>query len=367
MMNNGWLICWESTREREIKEIGFAGPRKAGPYYNMEFFMQEGWKRRHDFLMLDEATLNAMLQPAFPGKRVTSAELLTSGLCNTNYKIRLSGLDDAFVLRLYIRDRAACQKDYDLFNLVHERVPVPDLLYAESDGTHYEMAYAVMRWVDGTLLSEIIAAGNTSQMIACAYDAGKTLASISSYTFFQAGFFGPGLSIAYPFDSGTSPFLSEIERSLFAGRAGERLGTTLTERLWRFVRDNSDYLAAADGVATLVHADYKGVNILINEQQASVAAVLDWEFALASSPLIDIANMLRYDQLLPAAYETQFVRGYLDNGGTLPPDWKRASKLLDLLSLCQFLDAPQPDTAQIYEVTGLIVGTMEHWREYTRR
>ncbi|HEV2660552.1 MAG TPA: phosphotransferase, partial [Ktedonobacteraceae bacterium] len=199
--------------------------------------------------------------------------------------------------------------------------------------------------------------------------AGTTLASIGTYTFPQAGFFGPGLSIAQPFDSGTTPFLAEIERSLFADKAGERLGTALMQRLWRFVRDNIGYLEAAEDVAALVHADFKGVNILVKQEQTRwhIAAVLDWEFALASSPLIDIANMLRYDRLLPATYETQFIRGYLDNGGTLPTEWKRASKLLDLLSLCQFLDAPQPGKALVKEVIGLIVGTMEHWEEYARR
>jgi hypothetical protein len=43
------------------------------------------------------------------------AELLTAGLCNTNYKIKVADLADTFVLRLYIRDRNACQKDYDIF------------------------------------------------------------------------------------------------------------------------------------------------------------------------------------------------------------------------------------------------------------
>ncbi len=331
--------------------------------------MQKDWQRRHNFILLDETTLNAMLQPVFLGKSVTSVELLTSGLCNTNYKIYLSGIQDAFVLRLYIRDRAACLKDYDLFNLVHDRVPVPELLYVDVAGERYAMGYAVMRWVDGILLSDIITAGDPAQMAACAYAAGTTLASIGTYTFPQAGFFGPGLSIAQPFDSGTAPFLAEIERSLFKGKSGERLGTTLTECLWRFVLDNSNYLEAAEGVAALVHADFKGLNILVKQEQANwhIAAVLDWEFALASSPLIDIANMLRYDSLLPATYETQFIRGYLDNGGTLPTEWKRASKLLDLLSLCQFLDAPQPGRALVEEVTNLVVGTIEHWEEYAQR
>jgi aminoglycoside phosphotransferase (APT) family kinase protein len=331
--------------------------------------MQKNWQRRYDFVELDAPTLTSMLQPAFPGKSVIEAEPLTTGLCNTNYKIKVSDIADTFVLRLYIRDPTACQKDCDIFNLVHNRVPVPELLYADVEGERFDTAYSVMKWVDGILLSDIISAGDVSQMIACAYAAGTTLASIGTYTFPQAGFFGPGLSIAQPFDRQTSPFLTVIEHFLFKGKTGQRLGTELTERLWQFVNNNAGYLKTAEDVAALVHSDFKGVNILVKQVQKRwhVAAVLDWEFAFANSPLVDIANMLRYDRLLPAEFETQFIRGYRDQGGILPAEWKRTSKLLDLLSLCEFLNTPNPNSALIEEVTGLIVGTIEHWEKYSRQ
>ncbi len=191
--------------------------------------------RRHDFVLLNEATLNAMLQPVFPGKRVVEVELLTAGLCNTNYKIRVSDLADTFVLRLYIRDRAACQKDYDIFNLVRKRVPVPELLYVDRDGSRYDTAYAVMKWVDGTLLSDVIATGNTADSIGCAYAVGTTLAQIGAYKFLQGGFFGTGLSIAQPFDADNAAFLDIIEQFLFKGNAGQRLGDALRDQLWSFV------------------------------------------------------------------------------------------------------------------------------------
>jgi aminoglycoside phosphotransferase (APT) family kinase protein len=325
--------------------------------------MQKDWNRRHDFALLDEITLNAMLQPIFPGKQVVEAELLTAGLCNTNYKIKVSNLADTFVLRLYIRDRAACQKDYDIFNLVQKRVPVPELLYVDSDGSRYDAAYAIMKWVDGTLLSDIIATGNTADITGCAYSVGTTLAHIGTYKFPQSGFFGPGLVIEHPFDAGNATFLSILEQFLFKGTAGQRLGSTLRDQLWSFVTTHAYYLDSVKDAASLVHSDFKGVNILVRQEQKrwQVAAVLDWEFAFAGSPLTDIANMLRYDRLLPGEFEGEFIRGYREEGGQLPRGWKRTCKLLDLLSLCEFLNAPHPNDALVKEVTGLIVGTMGNW------
>src|SRR5947207_7035539 len=116
----------------------------------------QNWERRYDFVHLELSTLNDLLQPAFAGRQFASAQLLTAGYCNTNYKISMEGLSENFVLRLYVRDRNACQKDLDIFQLVHKNVPVPEIVYADPNAEHYPLAYSIMRWVDGVLLSELL-------------------------------------------------------------------------------------------------------------------------------------------------------------------------------------------------------------------
>jgi hypothetical protein len=91
--------------------------------------MEQNWERRHPFVALEERTISSLLQPVFPGKQLASFELLTAGKCNTNYTFTFWGSAERFVLRLYVRDKQACQKDRDLFELIHERVPMPELLY----------------------------------------------------------------------------------------------------------------------------------------------------------------------------------------------------------------------------------------------
>jgi aminoglycoside phosphotransferase (APT) family kinase protein len=326
--------------------------------------MEDGWGRRHDFAEMDESAINSLLAPAFPGKRLVAAELLTAGRCNTNYKIRVSGIEEALVLRLYTRDHAACHKDWDILNLVRDRVAVPEMLYAQFDHDHAELpVYSVMKWVDGTLLSDVLATQNVDTIVACAYQTGSTLASIGSYTFPQAGFFGQGLIITQPFGDEAASYSGAIEHFLFNSHCSHHLGSALTERLWLFVTRNAEYLHETGSPAALVHSDFKGANILVRQEKShwDVAGILDWEFAFAGSPLFDIANMLRYAHLLPSRFEEAFIRGFHEQGGHLPAEWKKRAKMCDLLSLCEFLSQPDCNPKMIQDVRGLIINTIACW------
>ncbi len=90
-----------------------------------------------------------------------------------------------------------------------------------------------------------------------------------------------------------------------------------------------------------------------------MAAVLDWEFAMAGSPLLDLSILLRYADSLPPVFAESVISGYQDAGGALPREWKRTIKLLDLLNLCEFLSGPDPRDAMIADVTRLVQATVE--------
>ena len=117
----------------------------------------EPWARRHAFVALDDRELAAMLRPLFGERRVESAEPLTGGFVNTNYRVRLAGLDDAFVLRSYVRDAGACQRERDIIARVQGRVPVAEVLYADTRGEAFGRPYAVMRWMEGVALDQLLA------------------------------------------------------------------------------------------------------------------------------------------------------------------------------------------------------------------
>jgi len=58
--------------------------------------VEEGWQRRHPHVQLDREAMRVLL-----GVAVLDSEVLTGGLRNTNYKLRLAGEDRPVLLRLY--------------------------------------------------------------------------------------------------------------------------------------------------------------------------------------------------------------------------------------------------------------------------
>jgi Ser/Thr protein kinase RdoA (MazF antagonist) len=161
--------------------------------------------------------------------------------------------------------------------------------------------------------------------------------------------------------------LAYVSACLFEREAGPRLGSRLTEEVWSLLQDHAGLLDEADGPATLVHGDYKAQNLLLRRRQHGdweMAAVLDWEFAIAGSPLFDLSILLRYADSLSPAFQQGVAAGYRGAGGHLPDEWKRVIKLLDLLNLCEFLCGQSPHPAMIADVTQLIQATVEGWDGY---
>ncbi len=77
----------------------------------------------------------------------------------------------------------------------------------------------------------------------------------------------------------------------------------------------------------LIHCDYNLKNILIRRVGSSwkVAGVLDWEFAIAGSPLVDVGNFLRFEDELPPGLGESFIKGYLSDSNELPDNWREGS------------------------------------------
>lgn len=326
----------------------------------------EPWTRRHAFVALDDRELAAMLRPLFGERRVESAEPLTGGFVNTNYRVRLAGLDDAFVLRSYVRDAGACQRERDIIARVRGSVPVAEVLYADTRGEAFGRPYAVMRWMEGVTLDQLLARPAEADPVAIAACLARTLAAIGSFTFPQIGFFGPELAIAEPLGSVREFCVNYLESCLFHDRAGERIGPDLTAELWRLVSANAHLLDVLGDSAALVHSDYKGSNLLLRQTsgQWEVAAVLDWEFAHAGTPLVDIGILLRDADTLPSGFAPAFATAYRAAGGSLPTEWRQIAQLLDLMNYCEFLNGPDARGGLHEYALGRIRAALTHWDTY---
>jgi hypothetical protein len=89
-----------------------------------------------------------------------------------------------------------------------------------------------------------------------------------------------------------------------------------------------------------------------------VAAVLDWEYGVSGSPLVDVGSFLRYETEASPSREPHFTRGYERGGGHLPADWRRIARLVDLASLCELLTEPDIPDDIVIEVRDLVRKTI---------
>lgn len=305
--------------------------------------MEEDWERPPRVeVSLEE--LNQLIRPAFPSQEIRDHAVIATGLANTNVRFRVRGDETEYVLRLHTRDPLAAGRERAIMDYLaaHPRsfIPVAPLLYSNREPGPGNYPYSIWGFVEGTLLENLFRTLPAPELVNIASVCGRVLAALTAHPFPTCGEFDSKLEIVQEYGV-PSHFIPELTyEALFKGRAGERLGVELRDELWRAVERWSPRLGAIDGRYTLVHADYKRSNILMRRSGAtwSVSAVLDWEFACAGPPLIDVAIFLRAGERLPGGFREAFLSAYRDAGGELPSDWLPLSRLVDVVSQLTFLD-----------------------------
>ena len=326
--------------------------------------MSDELERRRQHVKLGTVDINNLLAPL--NVDVVKAELLQSGKLNTNYKVFAVGRDAPLVLRLYTNDPIACDRDRSILKLVNNKVPVAKMLLNAPTAGELEIPYAVFEWIDGLLMDDALDSDCRKSPEVLAAAAGHTLASLSQFEFPKPGFLMPDLGFSTEFDSVTASFrafLSSVERR---GRVAARVGVSKFKKMIQFVDANITSLSVTEQRYCLVHADYTVSNLIVRERAGdwSVRAVLDWEFAMAGSPIFDIGVFLRNEDAFDSAFTQEFARAYVANGGHLPAGWRRASKMLDLLNQFAFLDTTEEFPKTFVEATRRVDKTIGRWDSF---
>jgi aminoglycoside phosphotransferase (APT) family kinase protein len=342
--------------------------------------VEEGWElERPPRLELEASELSHLVEPAFPGRRVSRHAALMSGLANTNIRFQLEGDASWYVLRLHTRDRGAARRELDIARYLERdgegravegrarsrgdanpRVPMAPLIYSDPGPERGDHPYSIWGFVDGTLLQDLFERLPPSELVAIAAECGRVLAAIGTHPFARCGELGPDLEVVHEYGRPSHFVPNAIEQALFRGRAGARLGEPLRDELWRVVERTSPQLAVLDDRYALVHGDYKRSNLLVERGGTGwrVAAVLDWEFAFAGPPLVDIGLFLRAGAALPHGFREAFASAYAEAGGQLPTDWLPLSRLIDVLSQVTFLDGPRDRPRVFAECTQVVEETV---------
>jgi aminoglycoside phosphotransferase (APT) family kinase protein len=160
---------------------------------------------------------------------------------------------------------------------------------------------------------------------------------------------------------GADPLPRFVDLCLASPSLRHHVPADLRNRAQTLAWSHAPRLRNLDEDPRLVHCDFSRRNLLVrcDAGRWSVAAVLDWEFAVAGSPLIDFGNFLRYERGTRPLVEPHFSHGYRSAGGTLPEDWRALARIVDLTALCESLTRDElPDDVQ-RELIELVCSTVE--------
>ena len=297
--------------------------------------MGERWTRTTPVLKVDVDEATELVRPALGDVRVLEVETLGGGHSNTNLRVRLDAKPNSVVLRLYQRDPKEARKEAAISALVAPTVPVPRYLHVGTRASN-DQTYAVVEWVDGEPLAVTARHAAATELSAMGRSIGTAMAAIHAHTFEQAGLLDGELKVT-PFPGGKS--LSSFLEMSFRGIARERAGDELAERAIAFARRNDGRQEVWNHPPRLTHFDFGATNILMRSD-ASVAGVVDWEFAASASPVADFGNLLRPPLGRSGDFVQGVEQGYRDAGGFLPADWLELTRLADIAAWTEFLSRP---------------------------
>lgn len=320
------------------------------------------WLRPEPRRSLPADVLKKIVEAAFPRHTAVDLQPLLEGYRNANFRLRLDGANEFMILRMYEHDPSLCRKEVDLLNLIKSRVPVPEVIYAEPDGMNEIPPFVFLRYVEGIAFRELKNQEDKDSISEGAYEAGKILASIGRTTFPESGWLGPGPRVTASLLEGAYPGPRFVDLCLACENALQRVKTNLRDQISALVWSHATQLASLDEETNLVHGDFGKRNLLMRKVGGTwgVAAVLDWEFAIAGSPLFDVGHFLRYESSSRPRLEPHFSNGYIEAGGRLNGEWRRLARVLDLIALCDSLTHDALPTSVVDELIELVTATVEN-------
>lgn len=310
---------------------------------------------------LPAAWLERIGRAALPGSGARTATPLGDGLRNSNFKLDLGAEREPVVLRIYEHDPSLCQKEVDLMRLVSGAVPVPEVISAEPQGREDLPPFMLMRWIEGVTFRDLKRTGDTDAIAQAGYAVGKTLAAVGRFGFEKSGWIAPGPAVTAPLLEGADPMPRFVDLCLASENLQARMPADLRDRTHALIWRMAPRLADLDCGACLVHGDFNRRNLVLRRDAGSwrVAAVLDWEFAVAGAPLADVGNFLCYERAAHPLAEPHFSTGYVDAGGKLPQDWRRFARVINLLGLCESLSHHHLPPEFVPELVELVRATIE--------
>ena len=329
-----------------------------------EPILKSHWERYQQHLTIDTSTFKKLLTP-FTHDDIKTTALLSEGCANTNYKIEFA-TKDPVVLRIYLREKSALIRETALHQLVADKLPVPEILYCDDSCTLIPHPYAIIDFIDGESMRDVILSNNIESISECAFSAGVYLNQLRSISLPYGGFFQDSHLTIRPFNK-DEEYLAFATSCTKHQNVSESLGNQRVKAVLDLINKNLHFLPTKTD-ANLTHADFDPANMLVKkvDDRYEIVAILDWEFAFSGSYLLDMGMFLRYSHKLSSTYEMNFINGITASGKTLPGHWKKSAKLMDMICLLSLLYwNPKHERPNLNaDVVSLIQNTLDNWDQY---
>lgn len=218
------------------------------------------------------------------------------------------------------------QVDAALLRLVRGLLPVPEVL--ETRAATGEMpALLVTSRLPGVPAEEVLPGLDESGLARVGAEVGRLLAGLDGMPMLRRGPFVDGeLRIGSWGDIG-----GLVQ---WVDTYAERLGieeASLT-RLSEVAAEAERMLDQVDRTC-LVHADLNPKNLLLDPDDLTITGLLDWEYAHAGLPYVDLGNVVRFDR--EPAYVAAVLSAYCERRGEDPDQALRFARAADLWALVE--------------------------------
>ncbi|WP_162820558.1 phosphotransferase family protein [Microvirga calopogonii] len=318
--------------------------------------IEAGWERSVALVEVPPEEAQRALSGWRSDAAVREVAPLAGGHRHTNLRVVLD--DGSAVVVRVCRSGDSCRREASVLGLVRDRAPAPRVLHIAPGGLEGSPHYLVTEFAAGRRLDDVLM--HEGRMSATArelgHTVGRSLASVHAVRLAEPGLFDADLAPGPPLEDWSSFILGTLD----TGRAEARLGPSLAHRLRRLVLREAGEMRGINLAPRLIHGDFKPTNILVQERGGrwEVSAILDWEFAFSGCPLFDVGTILRYEERFAPGLSDGFYDGYVGGGGELSSDWRRLSRLSDLINLAELANREKDTPIMHRDVRELVAGSV---------
>ena len=290
--------------------------------------MEKNWERTLPFVNIDTESVKELFSDI--DNDIKEIKLIEEGCRTTNYII--TSKEKKYLLKIFFSDEQDYKKEQILLKRMRaEGIPVQEVYKICKNKYLGNKLYGIYEYIEGISLSKYLKSGQKVP-VEIVRQCAEILGKIHKHKFERIGFFNENLEI-----SEHLPPVKEWYELFITERVINRLGEDTVDRIRAIVNKYEDQLDNLDKDLRLVHGDFQGTNILINNN--NVTCILDWEFTMSGHPLADIGQLFRYDQYYDEYLIKEFEKCYrLNSDYVLQDNWYNLSKLRDMINLIQIIN-----------------------------